>query len=148
MEFQSWRGKSMRRIEFGSTLFPVWLAVFLTATSASFLPAFAQDLSGDDLKALALKGTWKADLAEYGFWSWQENGDVCLRAHKEDAECLDTGTWEVSENVLCYELTWWGETASERKNCFTVNALSPERFETVFHGGAMVSRMFAFELVE
>jgi len=124
------------------------LGLGLSLGSFFVVPAQAQELDGEAVKQLALKGTWEAEHAEYGLWNWNDDGTVCLRLGNKDGDCADTGTWTISDNVLCYELTWWGETVDERKNCFTVQPLDGGRFETLFHGGVMVSRMFDFEVLE
>ncbi len=124
------------------------LVIFLTAASPFLIPAHADDLDGEALNDLALRGQWQAEHAEYGFWTWSEDGAVCLRVGSRDGECADTGTWKIADNVLCYELTWWGESVGERASCFTVQALGDDHFETLFHGGAMVSRMFAFKVLD
>ncbi len=127
---------------------PVILVLSLTVASGVMRPATAQELDGEALKKLALGGVWQAEHAEYGLWNWDDSGSVCLRVGSADGDCFDTGTWEITDNVLCYELTAWGESVGERVNCFTVNALEDNRYETLFHGGAMVSRMFAFSVLE
>lgn len=116
--------------------------------STAPIPATAQDLDDAALSDLALRGTWQADHAEYGFWTWSADGSLCLRIGSMDTDCADTGTYTISDHVLCYELTWWGETVGERKGCFTVQDLGEDRYETVFHGTAMASRMFAFEVMD
>lgn len=138
MKFPAFKGIA-RSLSFGL----IWL-------SGPFLvvPALAQELDGEGVRRLALEGIWEAEHAEYGFWSWNEDGTVCLRVGNKDGDCADTGTWEITENILCYELTWWGESVGERKSCVTVKPIGDSRFETLFHGGAMVSRMFAFKVLD
>jgi len=138
----------MRSLPVGKICLSVVLALFLTVASGAMRPAMAQELDGEALENLALGGLWKAEHAEYGSWSWSDSGSVCLRLGSADGDCFDTGTWEITDNVLCYELTTWGESVGERVNCFTVSALEDNRYETLFHGGAMVSRMFAFRVLE
>ncbi len=127
-----------------ATIAAVWAALALGGSGS----AMAQDLDGDAIRALAARGTWHAEFAEYGFWDWREDGTVCLWLGAPTGECADTGTWSVDGNVLCYELTWWGASVGERDACVTVRALDDKRFETVFHGGAMESTMFAFGIVD
>ncbi len=124
------------------------LGLALLVFSAFWSAAPAQELDGKALEGLALQGIWEAEHAEYGYWSWSDDGTICLRVGGKDGDCADTGTWNIADNVLCYELTWWGETVGERKSCFTVQPLDDGRYETLFHGGAMVSRMFAFKVLE
>ena len=132
----------------GKISLPVILGLFLTVVLGALCPAMAQELDGEALEKLALEGVWEAEHAEYGFWNWNDGGSVCLRVGSADGDCFDTGTWEINDNVLCYELTTWGESVGERVNCFTVSALDGNRYETLFHGSAMVSRMFAFKVLE
>jgi len=132
----------------GKIYFYLILVLFLTVTSGVMRPAMAQELDGETLTKLALGGIWQAEHAEYGFWNWNASGSVCLRLDSADGDCFDTGTWEINDNVLCYELTTWGESAGDRVNCFTVSALEDNRYETLFHGSAMVSRMFAFRVLK
>ncbi|MBS9716284.1 hypothetical protein ACFFUT_11380 [Pseudohalocynthiibacter aestuariivivens] len=132
----------------GKICWSVVLVLFVTVVSGVMHPALAQELDGEALKKLALGGIWQAEHAEYGLWNWNDSGSVCLRVGSTDGDCFDTGTWEITDNVLCYELTKWGESTGERVNCFTVAALDDNRYETLFHGGAMISRMFAFKVLE
>ena len=131
----------------GKICLSVILVLFLTVASGGIGPAMAQELGGEALKKLALGGVWQAEHDEYGLWDWDDSGSVCLRVGSADGDCFDTGTWEITDNVLCYELTTWGESVGERVNCFTVSVLEDNRYETLFHGGAMVSRMFAFKVL-
>ena len=124
------------------------LGLTLLLGSLLTVPVHAEELDGEAVKQLALQGAWEAEHAEYGFWNWSEDGTVCLRVGSKDGKCADTGTWNIADNVLCYEFTWWGETVGERKGCFTVQPIGEGRFETLFHGGPMVSRMFAFKVLE
>ena len=138
----------MGLVAVGKISLSVILVLFLTVVSGVTRPAMAQELNGEALKKLALGGAWQAEHAEYGLWNWNDGGSVCLRVGSADGDCFDTGTWEITDNVLFYELTTWGESVGERVNCFTVNALEDDRYETLFHGGVMVSRMFAFRVLE
>jgi hypothetical protein len=140
--------KRMGFFAVGKICWSVVLVMFLTVVSGVMRPVLAQELDGDALIKLALGGTWQAEHAEYGLWSWNDSGSVCLRVGSADGDCFDTGTWQVNDNVLCYEMTTWGESVGERVNCFTVAAMGDNRYETLFYGGAMVSRMFAFKVLE
>lgn len=110
--------------------------------------AKAQELDGTAVMRLAIKGAWQAEHAEYGYWSWADDNTVCLRLGSPEGNCADTGTWAIRENALCYELTWWGETADEKKACFTVRAQGGGRYETVVYGTAMASTMYYFKVLE
>ena len=111
-------------------------------------PAVAQELNGAKIRDLALQATWAAEHPEFGYWSWSQDNTVCLRIGAPEGKCADTGTWEIKDDVLCYEFTWWGDTVGDRKNCFTVQAHGNGRYETLYHGGAMVSTMYFFKLLE
>ena len=124
--------------------FVLILALGLLANS----PAEAQELDSAAIQNLALHGTWAAEHPEWGNWSWNKDETVCLRVGDTEGKCADTGTWNINDNVICYELTWWGKASGVRKNCFTVLAYGDGRFETLYHGGAMVSTMFFFKVLE
>ncbi len=111
-------------------------------------PAEAQELDSAAIQKLALQGTWVAEHPEFGNWSWNKDKTVCLRIGDTEGSCADTGTWVINDNVICYELTWWGETMGNRKACFTTQALGGGRYETLYHGGAMVSTFFYFKVLE
>ena len=110
-------------------------------------PAEAQTLDGTAVEKLALQGTWAAEN-DWGNWSWSEDNTVCLRLADQSGDCADTGTWTVNGDVMCYELTWWGKAYDVRKNCFTVNSLGDDRYEALYHGGAMVSTFIHFKVLE
>lgn len=103
----------------------------------------AKELDGAALLNVMLQGTWVVAYP-HGNWIWKKDGAVCLHLPGSDIECDDTGTWVMNDNVICYELTWWG--GSSRKNCITVQDLGEGRYETLHHGGAMVSSYFYFTL--
>ena len=124
------------------------LALTLTLGLLANSPAEAQELDSAAIRELALQGTWAAEHSEFGNWSWNKDGTVCLRIGAAEGKCADTGTWAVNDNVICYELTWWGETTGNRKDCFTAQALGDGRYETLYHGGVMVSTMFFFKVLE
>jgi hypothetical protein len=120
------------------------LGLMLTLGLLANSPAEAQALKGTAVQKLALQGTWVAEHAEFGNWSWGADNTVCFRLANPIGDCADTGTWTIDGDVMCYELTWWGEGADVRTNCFTVNALGDGRYKTLHHGGAMVSTFFHF----
>ena len=127
------------------------LAVFVLILTLGLLansPAQAQELDSAAIQNLALQGTWAAEHPEWGNWSWNKDETVCLRVGDTEGKCADTGTWKINDNVICYKLTWWGKASGVRKNCFTVQAHSNGRHETLYHGGAMVSTMFFFKVLE
>ena len=104
-------------------------------------------LESNALTKLALQGTWQPK--RFGLWSWGEDKSVCLRLLGLREYCSDTGTWKIDDNVLCYELTWWGESYGIRKNCFTVVALDGGRYEALYHGSKLDHSVFInFEVLE
>jgi len=121
------------------------LSILMIQPAASVEP---QALNKDDLTKLALQGTWQARDG-YGHWSWGEDNSVCLRLLGLNEDCSDTGTWKIDEDVLCYELTWWGESYNIRKNCFTVVALDAGRYEALYHDSKVGHSVFInFEVLE
>ena len=111
-------------------------------------PAEAQALNGAAVQKLALQGTWVAERTGWGYWSWGADNTVCLRLLNETEDCADTGTWTINGDVMCYELTWWGEAYDVRINCFTVHAVGDDRYETLYYGGAMVSTFIHFRVLD
>ncbi len=71
-----------------------------------------------------------------------------FRLLDQNGDCADTGTWTINGDAMCYELTWWGETEGDRTNCLTVHALGDDRYEALYHGGAMVSTFIHFKVLE
>ncbi len=111
-------------------------------------PSNAQALDGSAIQKLAMQGTWAAEERDMGYWSWSEDNMVCLRLFGPDGDCADTGTWSIDGDVMCYELTWWGEGYQYRINCYTVHALGDGRFEALYHGGVMVSKFITFTVIK
>jgi hypothetical protein len=120
------------------------LGLMLTLGLLANSPAEAQALKGTAVQKLALQGTWVAEHAEFGNWSWGADNTVCFRLANPIGDCADTGTWTINGDVMCYELTWWGEGGGIKANCFTVHALGDDRYEALYHGGAMVSTFIHF----
>jgi len=121
--------------------------LIITLGFFSSYPASAQALDGNAIQNLALQGTWAAEK-DWGYWSWSEDKTVCFRKIGADGDCADTGTWAVDGDVMCYELTWFGESYGVRKNCFTVQKLGDGRYETLYHGVAMVSTFITFKVID
>ncbi len=128
----------------GKHLSSLGLALVLLISSQ----AAAETLDSAALEKLALQGTWASENRARGNWSWNKDKTVCLRIGDTEGNCADTGTWVINNNVICYELTWWGETMGNRKACFTTQALGGGRYELLHHGGAMVSTFFYFKVLE
>ena len=110
--------------------------------------AAAQELDGSAVKDLALQGIWVAEEHSYGYWSWNEDGSVCLRINDPTSDCQDTGTWAIDGDFICYELEWWGEAYGQRAACISVVAHEGRPYEVIFQADAMNSTMFNFTLLE
>ena len=119
------------------------LTFCLLANSKAEVPA----LNGTAVQKLALQGAWAAEEAEFGYWSWGADNTVCFRLLNQTGDCVDTGTWRINDDVMCYELTWWGKSIGIRTNCFTVHALGDDHYEALYHGGAMVSTFMQFRVL-
>lgn len=124
----------------------VYLGLMLVFGLLTNSPSNAQALDGSAIQKFALQGIWAAE-GDWGYWSWSEDNTVCLRILGPDGDCADTGTWSIDGDVMCYELTWWGESYQIRINCYTVQALEDGRFEALYHGGAMVSKFITFSVI-
>ena len=118
----------------------------LTLCLFAYSSAVAQALDGANIEKLALRGTWQAEHTEFGNWSWKEDKTVCFRLGDQKGDCSDTGTWTIDGDVMCYQLSWYGKSVGINENCFTVQALGNDRYETLYHGGAMVSKYFSFNI--
>ena len=109
-------------------------------------PAEAQALDGTAIQKLALRSTWQSEGIEFGNWTRKEDKTVCFRLADQKGDCADTGTWTIDGDVMCYQLSWYGTSTAINKNCFTVQALGNDRCETLYHGGALVSKFFSFKI--
>jgi hypothetical protein len=109
--------------------------------------AVAQALDGSEIRDLALRGAWLAQ-ENWGYWSWSDDNSVCLRLFGPDGDCADTGRWTIDGDVMCYALTWWGESYDVRQNCFTVHSKGGFHYETRYHGGALDSVFFSYIVIE
>jgi hypothetical protein len=123
------------------------LALMLTLGLFANSPAETPALDGAAIQKLARQGTWVAEHAEFGNWSWGADNTVCFRLANPIGDCADAGTWTVNGDVMCYELTWWGESGGIKANCFTVHALGDGRYEARYHGGAMASTFINFKVL-
>jgi len=124
-----------------------WSLLFSTGLFAGF-GAAAEELNGSAVQDLALQGTWAAEEDGYGYWSWNEDGSVCVRLHDPSGDCADTGTWGIDGDSICYELEWWGEAYGQRAACISVVAHEGAPYEVLFQGDALVSTMFHFTPLE
>lgn len=90
--------------------------------------AIAGDAQGKVLDAKAAKSLvsgrmWQAPIIGgpgHYYWSWKADGSVCLRQNQTTGKCLDTGTWKLKGNRLCYELTWYGEGLGLKSRCLRI----------------------------
>lgn len=105
----------------------------------------AEDLGGDDLRAIVENVTWVAEDG-WGFWSWNADNTACVRLYSAEGDCSDSGAWSIEDNALCYEFEWWGEPYGLRKNCFVVRALGEGRYESLPKGSPIDTAVFAFSL--
>jgi hypothetical protein len=103
--------------------------VILLCVTLAFSPfAIANDAGEKTLDAKAAKTLtsdrmWHSkNIGGEGFysWSWKSDGSVCLRENEDTGKCLDTGTWKLKNDRLCYELTWWGASDGFKSNCFRI----------------------------
>lgn len=109
-------------------------------------PAQAQALDGPAIRELAVEGTWNADSSGYGFWSWHEDGSVCLRLSEPDGECTDTGTWSIEGGSICYEFGWVFRTEGQGAGCLRITAVEG-RYEALYEGPVTTS-LFKFEIMD
>ena len=110
--------------------------------------AAAQELDGGAVKDLALQGIWAAEEDGFGYWSWNEDGSVCLRLYDPTGDCEDTGSWAIDRDFICYELEWWGEVYGQRDTCISVVAHEGKPYEVLIQDGPLISTMFHFTLLE
>ena len=141
-----YRNYLLKPSNLGRLLIILGLGLFLGLHSTS--PSAAQELDGNALGNLALQGTWAAQDKNYGYWSWGEDKSVCFRLFEPKGDCADTGTWTIDDNVMCYELSWWGESYQIRKNCFTVVPLEDGLYDALYHESAVGSTFIKFEVLE
>jgi len=102
----------------------VALCAALTLASA----AIAKDTQGKVLDAKAAKSLvsgrmWQEPVIGgpgNWYWSWKADGSVCLRQNETTGDCLDTGTWKLKGNRLCYEMTWYGAELGRKSRCLRI----------------------------
>ena len=112
-------------------------AAILIVTSA-FSQTTPTKIVGDDLNALASGRSW--GISYYGdtnnpaltmVWDFRKDGSVCARSPsgKKGDKCMDEGKWNVKGEAICWELTWMGEPAGFKANCFSVKKIDQELFQ-------------------
>ena len=110
-----------------NTFFAKILAAFCAAMTLA-PAAIAKDAQGKVLDAEAAKSLisgrmWQAPIIGgpgHYYWSWKSDGSVCLRQNETTGKCLDTGTWKLKGNRLCYELTWYGAGLGLKSRCLRI----------------------------
>ena len=105
-------------------------------------PVFSQTstnkIVGNDLSSLASGRSW--GISYYGdtnnpaltmVWDFRKDGSVCARSPngKKGDKCMDEGKWNVKGEVICWELTWMGEPAGFKSNCFSVTRIDQELYQ-------------------
>lgn len=122
-------------------------AALLLSLSISEAPKASEMLDGEALKTLMQKGPWKNVTHVAGrryTWFWNEDGTVRLKL-LEDAEL--TGSWTLSDNVLCYEFDWKSEEAKQTRNsCVNVKQIGENRYSRFSHGDPVVSKEDDFKV--
>ena len=114
----------------------------LTLATFAVTPVSSQTTTtkivGNDLSALASGRSW--GISYYGdpsnpaltmVWDFRKDGSVCARAPngKRGDKCMDEGKWNVKGEAVCWELTWMGEPAGFKANCFSVTRIDQELFQ-------------------
>jgi hypothetical protein len=118
------------------------LSQLLALSLASLvIPASAQspvNIEGDDLKAMVTGRTWAfsqygdpGNAAQANVWDFRKNGSVCARAigSKPTDKCADEGKWFIKGRMVCWELTWMGESQGMKAACSAVRKVGNDRFE-------------------
>ena len=112
--------------------------VAFAALSAVSLPAQANAVVGDELRTLVSGKSWA--LSTYGdptnpattmVWDFRSDGTVCARpgASKVGDKCADVGKWNLRDNLLCWDLTWFGASFGFKTACNSVKRSSPDRVQ-------------------
>ena len=121
--------------------------VIALCAALTFSPAaIAKDAERKVLDAKAAKTLtsgrmWHSkSISGSGFfsWSWKSDGSVCLRDNEDAGKCLDTGTWKLENDRLCYELTWWGASSGFKSNCFRIEDKGKGRYGWLKDNGLSV----------
>ena len=108
----------------------------LSAVSLPALHAQANAVVGDELRNLVSGKSWA--LSTYGdptnpattmVWDFRSDGTVCARFvnSRVGEKCADVGKWNLRDNLLCWDLTWFGGSAGIKTACNSVKRSGPDR---------------------
>jgi hypothetical protein len=64
-------------------------------------------------------------------WDFRKDGSVCARTigSKRTDKCADEGKWFIRGRLICWELTWMGESQGLKTPCLAVQKVGSDRFE-------------------
>jgi len=110
--------------------------------------SFADPFDAAALRELALSGVWTTEETDMGYWTWNEDGTVCLGLFEPSGECDDRGTWTIDGDAMCYALEWWGEMYGYRENCFTVQPIGDGRYQALYREESQVPVFVTFSVLE
>ena len=85
-------------------------------------PAAADTLDAKALSGVVSGHTWQEKNiagAGYLYWTWNSDGSVCLR-QEPTGSCMDTGSWKLDGDSVCYDLSWWGKSGGYNARCFRI----------------------------
>lgn len=118
----------------GAALLPC-IAFLLSA------PAAAANLDAKAARSLISNQTW-ATRSSAGtmdlYWTWKSDGTVCVRNGERAGSCMDTGTWKLEGERMCYELTWWGAESGFKSACYRITDLGKARYGAVQDNGITI----------
>ncbi len=111
-------------------------AAAFAALSALPVPARANTVVSDELLALVSGRSWA--MSTYGdptnpattmIWDFRSDGSVCARmgASKIGDKCADEGKWNLHNDRLCWDLTWFGGSFGFKTACCSVSRSGPDR---------------------
>ncbi|SDE81086.1 hypothetical protein [Ruegeria marina] len=81
----------MRISTIRNPLLSVVLGCVVFIASVVQLTAQSSEIQGDQLHELMFRGLWDAEHEEYGYWSWNKDGTVCLRIGGIELAPVSTG---------------------------------------------------------
>lgn len=113
-------------------------AAFVFVSVASAKDARGRVLDAKATKSLVSNHMWQTPIIGgpgHYFWFWKSDGTVCLRQNEKAGKCLDTGTWKLKGNRLCYELTWYGSGLGLKSRCLRVVDKGKGHYEEMEESG-------------